>query len=41
VRPDSNTCKEVALGESAQVIGPDIEDASLINFSLGDQPGLH
>jgi hypothetical protein len=40
VGPDSNAGEQMALGESAQVCGPDIEDASLINFSICNQSCL-
>jgi len=30
--PDSDSCEEVALSESAQVIGSNVDNASLIDF---------
>jgi len=37
VGPSSDSCEEVALGESFEFIGLNLLNASLVNFAIGDQ----
>jgi hypothetical protein len=39
VGPSSDAGEEVALHESAQVVWPDIADASVVNVSVWDKSG--